>query len=104
MAKLQQYRFRFAKIARIAASQSPVVAQCTCEEHWSPWLRSLARSRRPDDRQPRYPTRPAGSPADAPEAGPGWMLAASEIRMLGVLAQLAGPTAIIRPAPAARCR
>jgi hypothetical protein len=27
-----------------------------------------------------------------------WMPAASEIRMLGVLAQLAGPTAIIRPA------
>jgi hypothetical protein len=37
------------KIARhIAATRSPVAAQCTCEEHRSPRLRSLPRSRRPD--------------------------------------------------------
>jgi hypothetical protein len=43
-----------------------------------------------------------GSPADAPETSPGLVARRLRIRMLGVLAQLAGPTAIIEPAPMAR--
>jgi hypothetical protein len=46
----------------------------------------------------------AALPVAAPLMRPRWDARCLRIRVLGVLAQLAGPTAIIRPAPAARCR